>query len=189
MSFYHEMRLVNQASFVQGDKDQIQLFITAISAYVLWFYFDHRLDDETLGAGWFGELFLETFDPDNHSAGQALDETFALVLFRRDANGERRFADCLSIPARWLNATALSKAIELAELMEPKVFQPSFVLEDGRTIGDLWQEFFEMANDFFTDPNDTALNEFEEILSDILEPERVMAVMKELCRQLANFRR
>lgn len=186
MSFYKEMHIANHAKLTGGEDDY--LLANAIFAYVLWFFLDYGLDDGEAGGGWYGELYLETNDPDRHTADQVRDETFVLVLFKRGKNGEDRFADCVSIPAHLLNPTAMSRAFGQADLIERKVFLPTFVLENGRTVADLWQEFFSLANDYFADPENPGIDAFEEILTDILDPEVKKVIMQELRKHLANFK-
>ena len=187
MSFYKEMAIGNYARILTEEENSFSL-ADLIFAYILWFYFDHRLDDGEAGGGWFGELFVETDDSKPVSPETIQDKILVLVLFRRNKKGKDKIADCLSMPARFLNTRCLARAAEDAQSIDEDVFVPTFVLEDGRTVAALWQEFFLIANDYFTDPEDPNLVSFEEILADILDPGVIPGIMQELRKNLVNFK-
>lgn len=187
MSFYKEMGIGNYARILTEEESGFSL-ADMIFAYILWFYFDHRLDEGEAGGGWFGELFVETDDSQPVSAETLQDKMVVLVLFRRNKKGQDKIADCLSMPARFLNSKSLSRVLDDAQSIDEGVFVPTFVLEDGRTVADLWQEFFLIANDYFVDPEDPKLVAFEEILTDILDPGVIPGIMDELRKNLVNFK-
>ena len=187
MSFYKEMGIGNYARILTEEDGGFSL-ADMIFAYILWFYFDHRLDEGEDGGGWFGELFVETDDSQPVSAETLQDKVVVLVLFRRNKKGQDKIADCLSMPARFLNSKSLSRVLDDAQSIDEDVFVPTFVLEDGRTMATLWQELFLIANDYFADPEDPKLVAFEEILVDILDPGVIPGVMEELRKNLKNFK-
>ena len=187
MSFYKEMGIGNYARILTEEESAFSL-ADLIFAYILWFYFDHRLDEGEVGGGWFGELFVETDDSQPVSAETIQDKVVVLVLFRRNKKGQDKIADCLSMPARFLNSKSLSRVLDDAQSIDEGVFVPTFVLEDGQTVADLWQEFFSIANDYFVDPEDPKLVAFEEILTDILDPGVIPGIMDELRKNLVNFK-
>lgn len=187
MSFYKEMRIGNHARVLIEEEGGFSL-ADMIFAYILWFYFDHRLDEGEAGGGWFGELFIETDDSQPVSLEDIRDKVVVLVLFRRNKKGQDKIADCLSMPARFLSSKSLSRVFGDAQSIDEGVFVPAFVLEDGQTVADMWQEFFMIANDYFVDPEDRKLVAFEEILTDILDPGVIHSVMQELRKNLVNFK-
>ncbi|MFZ2152225.1 MAG: hypothetical protein WAV09_03910 [Minisyncoccia bacterium] len=186
MSFYDEMKTANRAMCTREEEGLV--LARAIFAYVLWFYFDHSLKDEDVRGSWYGELYLETNNPDEHRMEQVHEETFVIVLVRRDNGAEDRVADCIFMPAKFLNPTAMARAFGHAELIERKVFVPTFVFEDSKGAVGLYPEFFSIANDFFTDEEDPELRHFQEILEDILTPETRGEVMQAVLKHYVNFR-
>lgn len=186
MSFYDEMKTANRAMSTREEDGQ--LLARAIFAHVLWFYFEHGLKDDDVRGSWYGELYLEAHNPDEHKMEQVHEETFVIVLVRRDNGAEDRIADCIFMPARFLNPGAMARAFGHAELIERKAFVPMFVFEDSKTPVELYPEFFSIANDYFTDPEDPELRGFREILEDILTPEAVGEVMQVVMKHYVNFR-
>lgn len=187
MSFYKEMEISNCARVLSEEENSFSL-ADLIFAYILWFYFDHRLDEGEAGGGWFGELFVETGDSIPVTAETIQDKTLVLVLFRRNKKGPDKIANCITMPARFLNSASLSRALDDAQSIDEGVFVPAFVIEDGRTIAGSYQEFFAIANDFFTGSEYPDLVTFQEILVDILDPGLIPGAMQGLRKHLANFK-
>lgn len=104
MSFYDEMKTANRAMCTREEESHV--LARAIFTYVLWFYFEDGLKDEDVRGSWYGELYLEAHNPDEHKMEQVHEETFVIVLVRRDNGAEDRIADCIFMPARFLNPGA-----------------------------------------------------------------------------------
>ena len=179
MSFYDEMKTANRAMCTREEEGHV--LARAIFAYVLWFYFEDGLKDEDVRGSWYGELYLETNNPDEHKMEHVHEETFVIVLVRRDNGAEDRIADCIFMPARFLNPGAMARAFGHAELIERKVFAPTFVFEDSKTPVELYPEFFSIANDFFTDAEDSELRHFGEIKFILNTEQYILITVHILC--------